>query len=140
MQSSEHTLQKLISTLFPMIGAALLLGAVISTVFTYRFITLAAKAEGRVVRLNASGAHPVIQFTPAGGSIVEFSSSGFITYAVGDQVTVLYVKDAQTPSGFRVNIDNPGALWAPTFVLVVVGTAMVVDALYVRYRSNNGAK
>jgi len=131
MPSSNRTPLNLIGMLFPIIGTALLLGAVISVVFTHQFIASAARAEGTVVRLNASGAHPVIQFTSAAGSVVEFSGDGLIHYAVGDRVTVLYVEDDQQPSGFRANIDTPGALWATAFVLIWVGIGMIGSGLYI---------
>jgi hypothetical protein len=73
MQTIGQDLNKLIGTLFPMIGAGLLLVAIASIPFTYSFINRASRAEGKVVRLSAGGAHPVIQFVPAGEAAVEFS-------------------------------------------------------------------
>jgi hypothetical protein len=125
-------MQKLIGILFPILGVALLLGASIEAVMTYRFITLASRAEGEVVRLNAGGAHPVIRFAPAGKAAIEFSTSGFIYYAVGDRVSVLYLEDAQDPSLTWAKIDTPGALWIEEISLVVIGAAMLIAGLYNR--------
>jgi hypothetical protein len=140
MQPIDRSLQNLIGTLFPIIGATLLLGAAFATVSTNRFIASATRAEGTVIRVNASGAHPVIQFKPTPDSVVEFSRSGFIHYTIGDQVTVLYVRDAQEPSGFQVNIDTPGALWVHTIVLTGVGIGMIGGGLYMRGLNNHDAK
>jgi hypothetical protein len=136
MQSIEQDLKNLIGTLFPIIGVGLLLVAIVSTPFTYCFINKASKAQGKVVRLSAGGAHPVIQFVPAAGAAVEFSGSGFITYNVDDKVTVLYLKDAQSPSGFQTTIDTPGALWFTPLLLTWIGTGFVISGLYAKYLYN----
>jgi hypothetical protein len=124
--------EKIVGTLFPMIGAGLLLIAVILSASTYRFIQIASRAEGKVVRLSAGGAHPVIQFMPPGEESVEFSTSGWINYAIGEQVTVLYLKDDQRPSGFRTNIDTPGALCFEESILTWIGGMFVIGGLYTK--------
>lgn len=134
MQPTDQSTQKLLGILFPILGVVLLLGAGLEGLVTYRFITLASRAEGKVVRLNASGAHPVVQFTPAGGAATEFSDSGYINYAVGDQVTVLYLKDTQNPSIPWTKIDTPGALWSEEITLVGLGAAMMIVGLYNRHQ------
>ena len=133
MKTIDHDLKELISTLFPVIGAGLLLAAVVSTAFTYRFINMASRAEGKVVKLNAGGAHPVIQFVPVGEAAVEFSGSGFINYSVDDKVPILYLKNARNPSGFQTNIDTPGALWATPLVFAWIGTCFVMGGLYTKH-------
>lgn len=133
MQTIEQNLKRLIGTLFPIIGAGLLLAAIVSIPFTYSFINRASRAEGKVVKLSAGGAHPVIQFVPAGEAAVEFSGNGFINYKVDDKVTVLYLKDAQSPSGFQATIDTPGALWSTQLMLTWIGTGFVIGGLYTKY-------
>lgn len=133
MQSIDQGAQKLVGILFPYIGLGLLLAAILSTVLTSRFINDASKLEGKVIRLNAGGAHPVIQFQPPGEQPVKFSGSGFINYAVGDSVTVLYLKDAQTPAGFHAKIDTPGALWDGSIALTLLGGGFIIGGLYTRY-------
>lgn len=118
--------------LFPAIGIGLLLAAIISTVLTARFINDASILEGKVIRLRAGGAHPVIQFQPPGEQLIEFSSSGFIDYAVGDPVTVLYLKDAQTPAGFHAKINTPGALWVESIVMALLGGGFIINGSYTR--------
>lgn len=132
MRTIDQERQKLIGILFPVIGAGLLLAAIVSTTLTYRFVSIASRAEGNVVRLSAGGAHPVIQFVPAGEAAVEFSGSGFINYAVGDKVTVLYLKDAQIPSGFQTNVDTPRALWFTPLILTWIGGGFVIGGFYAK--------
>jgi hypothetical protein len=133
MQAINRDMQKLLGILFPILGVVLLLGASIEALMTHRFITLASRAEGEVVRLNAGGAHPVVRFAPAGKAVIEFSTSGYINYAVGDRVTVLYLKDAQDPSMTWAKIDTPGALWFEEIHLVGLGAAMTLAGLYNRH-------
>ena len=133
MQVFDQASQKLVGLLFPIIGVGLLLGAAVETSFTYRFTKTALRAEGEVVKLNAGGAHPVIRFIPVGEKAVEFSGDGFINYAVGDKVTVLYLKDPQSPSGFQYNIDTPGALWFAPLGLTWLGVGFIVGGFYVKY-------
>lgn len=133
MKTIDHDLKELIGTLFPVIGAGLLLAAVVSTAFTYRFINMASRAEGKVVKLNAGGAHPVIRFVPVGEAAVEFSGSGFINYSVDDKVPVLYLKNAQNPSGFQTNIDTPGALWGTPLGFTWIGTCFIIGGLYTKH-------
>lgn len=133
MQTIDQDLKKLIGILFPIIGAGLLLVAVVSTACIYYFVNMASRAEGKVIRLSAGGAHPVIQFVPAGEAAVEFSGSGFINYSVDDKVTVLYLKDAQHPSGFQTNIDTPGALWSTPLILTWIGTSFVISGLHTKH-------
>jgi hypothetical protein len=133
MQTIEQDLKKLVGNLFPVIGGGLLLVAIVSTPFTYSFINRASRAEGKVVRLDAGGGHPVIQFVPAGEAAIEFSESGFINYKVDDKVTVLYLKDAQNPSGFQTAIDTPGVLWFTPLLLTWIGMAFILGGLYTKY-------
>jgi hypothetical protein len=132
MQNIDREVQKLIGTIFPILGAGLLLGAVVSAPFTYHFTQIAARAEGEVIRLDAGGAHPVIRFVPVGADVIEFSGHGWINYAVGDKVTMLYLKDIENPTGFQMNIDTPGALWFDQFVSIWLGTIFMIGGLYMK--------
>lgn len=133
MKTIEYDLKKVVGTLFPVIGVGLLLAAVVSIASTYRFINVASRAEGTVVKLNAGGAHPVIRFVPVGEAAVEFSGSGFINYSVNDKVSVLYMKDSQNPSGFQTNIDTLGALWAIPLGFTWIGTCFIIGGLYTKH-------
>lgn len=132
MREIDSSLSKLIGTLFPILGTGLLLASIISTILTFRFIDEAERIAGKVVRLNAGGAHPVIEFKPQGEGVLRHYGSGFIYYAVGDSVTVLYLKDPQSPAGFQARIDTPGALWDGTLVFIWLGGGLIVGGLYTK--------
>jgi hypothetical protein len=124
--------EEMIGILFPIIGAMILLLGVFSTAFTFHFINIASRAEGRVVRLAAGGAHPVIQFMPDGTRSVEFSANGLIYYAVGDKVTVLFLKEDPENNFFQPTIDTLGALWFVPFFLMCMGGIFLTLGLFVR--------
>jgi hypothetical protein len=133
MQAIDREIQKLMGIVFPILGAGLLLGAVVSAPFTYRFIESASRADGEVIRLDAGGAHPVIRFVPAGATAIDFSGHGWINYAVGDKVTMLYLKDAENPTGLQMNIDTPGALWFDQSILTWLGICLTIGGLYTKH-------
>ena len=56
----DQQMQKLMGTLFPLIGVALLVGTVVSV----RFINNASRAEGTVIKLNAGRAILVLNLRP----------------------------------------------------------------------------
>jgi hypothetical protein len=125
--------QRLIGMIFPFVGLASVLLATVLAVSTNNFINTASKADGKVVRLTAGGAHPVVQFVPISGEKpVEFPAGGMINYKVGDQVTVLYVKDSQNSAGLKTNIDNPGALWFLPTIFGSIGGVMTICGLQAR--------
>jgi hypothetical protein len=125
--------RKLVGNLFPIIGLGLLLCAIASAISTQHFIKSASRAEGKVIKLYAGGAHPEIRFVPAGEPAIEFSGHGFIDYAVGDKVNVLYLKDPQTPAGYQIQIDTPGALWSSTSLFTYLGISFVIGGLYTKH-------
>ena len=86
-----------------------------------------------MIKFNAGRAHPSIEFTPIGGSKVEFSGAGWIDYGVGDRVPVLYLKDPESPSGYQINIDTIGALWREQFAGTWIGIAFVLGGLSMKY-------
>ena len=134
---SDQQIQKLIGTLFPLIGIALLVGTGVSIPVTNRFINTASRAEGTVIKLNAGRAHPSVEFTPVDGTKVEFSGQGWIDYGVGDRVPVLYLKDPENPAGYQISIDTIGALWFGQFVGTWIGTGFVLSGLFMKYGSNS---
>jgi hypothetical protein len=131
MLSLDRQLQKSIGTLFPILGAGLLAGALVATVLTDRFIQGAFRGTGTVVRLNAGGAHPVVQFIPEGRAAVEFATSGWINYRVGDRVSVLYRMD-QSPMGFQARIDTPGDLYSFPSLLTGLGVGFILGGYFTK--------
>ena len=123
--TSDQQMQKLMRTLFPLIGVILLVGTAVSVPFKIRFIDAASRAEGTMTKLRTRRAHPRIEFTPVGESKVEFSGVGWIHYRVGDRVPVLYLKDAESPSGYHISVDTIGGLWFEQFMWTWIGISFV---------------
>jgi hypothetical protein len=135
---TEEQQQQFIGYLFPIIGGVLSIGAIASGIWTYRFIQMASRAEGTVIKLNAGRAHPEIQFLPAGESQpVTFSGSGSISYGIGDKVKVLYIKDPTIPAGYSYSVDTPGSLWFGTGIMTMLGTTFSIVGWH--YRSLSAA-
>src|SRR5262249_35098816 len=79
----------------------------------------AIRAEGVVVRLNAGGSHPQIDFTAASGAKISYPQGGLIFgYRPGQKVRVLY--NPNNP-GKTACIDTTGALWAVPILLAGIG-------------------
>lgn len=111
-------------TVFTLVGAALLIGAVWSSVMTGYFIAHAKTAEGVVVGLNAGGSHPQIEFTSAEGQKVSFPQGGLIFgYRVGDRVKVKYIPAGSIKS---VSLEAFGALWFAPLILLVLGGIFIL--------------
>ena len=123
---NDQQMRKLMRTLFPLIGVVLLVGTAVSVPFKIRFIDAASRAEGTMTKLRTRRAHPRIEFTPVGKSKVEFSWHGWIYYyRVGDRVPVLYLKDAESPSGYRISVNTIGSLWFDQFMGTLLGISFV---------------
>lgn len=134
MQSINRNRLNLISIFILMLGSGLLLAAGISTVSTYRFVTVASRAEGKVIRITPRDVQPVIQFVPVGTTTaVSFVGPVLVNrYTVGDQVPVLYLPDAQYSSGFQTNIDAIDTLWGFQLFLTLWGMSLVFEGLHVK--------
>ncbi|MBM3344163.1 MAG: DUF3592 domain-containing protein [Betaproteobacteria bacterium] len=126
--------------LFPVTGAVLLAIALITAISTHRFSQSASRADGTVVELAAGGAHPVIEFTPPGEQPMRLKTSGFIYFAVGDRVTVLYQKDASDPAHYRTQLDHPGARWFGPALLCGIGGGLLLAGLYTRRKLQNALR
>jgi hypothetical protein len=119
-------------------GAGFLLTAGVLTASTYRFVRMASRAEGRVIRITERNLEPVIRIVPAGSTTtVEFvhkraMTEVFSRYAVGDKVPVLYRSDAGYPAGFQTHIDTIDALWSYQLLYAFLGTSAIFNALYVK--------
>ena len=134
MQSISRNRLNLIGIFILMIGAGFLLTAGVLTASTYRFVTMASRAEGRVIRVTPRNLQPVIRFVPAGATTaVEFLETGVINrYGVGDKVPVLYLADAGYPSGFQTNIDTIDSLWTLQLFFTVLGASAIFNGLHVK--------
>ena len=72
-----------------------------------------------MVRFNAGGSHPQIEFTAASGEKVSYPQGGVISgYHEGYRVRVVYY--AKDPAAYPC-VDNFGALWGSTTMIGVMG-------------------
>jgi hypothetical protein len=116
----------LVKVLVIVIGLGLILAAAGVAVSVRSFTRKAATAEGVVVRLNAGGSHPQIEFTTGSGQKVSYPQGGLICcYRAGERVRVLYETDR--PNDARLN--TFGALWFTPLILLLVGTFLVLGGL-----------
>ncbi|MBD8547618.1 DUF3592 domain-containing protein [Sphingomonas sp. CFBP 8760] len=112
---------------FTVIGAALLIAAVIATIGVQRFRDAAARADGVVERLNAGGSHPQIRFTTTAGDVVSYAQGGLIFgYRAGDRVRVMYRPDRPQATA---RLDQFGAMWAMPLLLGLLGAGFPIGGM-----------
>ncbi len=93
---------------------------------TVSFNRRALHARGTVIRLNAGGSHPEIQFKTRSGQTIEYPQGGMIAgYVPGQQVPVLY--DPDRPQS--VTLNTFGAQWGFTVVTFVMGLVFTAAGL-----------
>ncbi len=109
---------------FLVIGAGMLIAAVVTGTAIHGFIGRAASAPGEVSRLNAGGSHPEIVFTAASGEKISYPQGGLIFgYRPGQKVRVLYSQE--DPRG-TARLDALGALWFTPLMLFGLGLALII--------------
>ncbi len=112
---------------FTVIGAALLIAAVIAAMGVQRFRDAAARADGVVERLNAGGSHPQIRFTTMAGDVVSYAQGGLIFgYRAGDRVRVMYRPDRPQATA---RLDQFGAMWAMPLLLGFLGAGFSIGGM-----------
>ncbi len=111
----------LIGFLFILIGVGLIITAITIGFTTYKFIHDSTTANGIVVRLNAGGSHPQIEFTLVSGQKISYPQGGLIFgYKPGDHLRVLYNPNNPMQTAC---IDSFGALWFSSLFLSTIGIA-----------------
>jgi hypothetical protein len=112
---------------FLMVGAGLLVAAVVNGIAIRDFIGRAASAPGVVSHLNAGGSHPEIEFTTASGEKISYPQGGLIFGdRPGQNVRVFYGQE--NPRG-TARVDAFGALWFTPLMLFGLGLALIVGGV-----------
>ncbi|UAJ08645.1 DUF3592 domain-containing protein [Polymorphobacter megasporae] len=118
--------------LFVGIGVAALAVGLWQGVQTERFVGRAVAATGHVVAVpgqespTMSGAHPMVEFTAADGSIVRYRQDGMGARTIGTPVDLLY--DPAAPADTAV-VGGFWTLWFPVAGPIVLGLAFILVPL-----------
>lgn len=117
---------RILKYVFTLIGAGLLIGAMMSYINTSKFIERASETVGTVIDLERSRSsdsttfYPVVVFEDANGREVEFrsrSGSNPPAFSRGETVSVLY--ESTTPESARINTFF--SLWGLPIILCGLG-------------------
>ena len=104
---------------FVLVGIVLLAAAATTAIGTWRWVQRTVVAQGHVVRLNAGGSHPEIEFVAASGQKVSYPQGGLVAgWRVGDVVPVRY--DPAAPARAPC-IDRVTAIWTVAIGLLFAG-------------------
>lgn len=124
-RTESFTNQKvMLSALFAVIGIGLLVIAAVTGMAKRSFARNAARAQGVVVRLNAGGSHPEIEFADVSGQRISYPQGGLIFgYRPGDKVNVLYLPNDPRRTAC---LDTFGALWFVPSLLAIMGVLFVI--------------
>ncbi|AIO49159.1 MULTISPECIES: DUF3592 domain-containing protein [Burkholderia] len=106
------------------IGVGLLVAAAISAQSTREFLRTSIVVPGLVVKLNAGGYHPEIQFTTKTGQQISYPQGGIVTKVeLGQRVEVRY--QADDPDG-SATMNVFAAIWDSTIVFAFMGAVAIV--------------
>ncbi|MBK3338637.1 DUF3592 domain-containing protein [Burkholderia pseudomallei] len=106
------------------IGVGLLVAAAISAQSTREFLRTSIVVPGLVVKLNAGGYHPEIQFTTKTGQQISYPQGGIVTKVeLGQRVEVRY--QADDPDG-SATMNVFAAIWDSTIVFAFMGVVAIV--------------
>jgi hypothetical protein len=103
-------------------GIALAIAAATAGSSRLAFARSASRASGTVLRLNAGGSHPEIEFATESGERLSYPQGGLIFgYRAGEEVSVLY--DPENPASTAC-VDAFGALWFAPLLMLFLGSAL----------------
>lgn len=112
---------------FTVLGLIFIFLGVHDAIDSFHVINRDSVASGFVVRLNAGGSHPQIQFRTRMGQIVSYPQGGFVfDYRKGDKVKVLY--NPGDPSGNPV-VKAFWILWGDVLQYISIGALILVYAV-----------
>jgi hypothetical protein len=124
---SGEKVKFLTGALFILMGVGLVVLAIKLGIAKRQFLRDASTADGLVVRLNAGGSHPQIEFTTTSGQSVSYPQGGLIFgNRIGDRVRVLYNSGDPIKTAC---VDSFGALWFAPIFLLALGILCVVLGL-----------
>ncbi|WP_342612374.1 DUF3592 domain-containing protein [Burkholderia ambifaria] len=112
---------------FVVIGVGFLIAAAINVQLTREFIRMSIMVPGEVVKLNAGGYHPEIEFVTKAGEHVSYPQGGIVSkMAVSDRPQVRYLAENPIPTA---RIDRFDAIWGNVVFFAVFGLGFIVCGL-----------
>jgi hypothetical protein len=109
------------------IGIGLLVVAAFTARSNWEFLQTSIIVPGEVVRLNAGGSHPQIEFLTKAGEHISYPQGGMIYgMKVGDRVNVRYLPDTPSQSA---TVDKFGAVWNWTLLTLIMGVGAIIAGL-----------
>ncbi|VWB54630.1 hypothetical protein BLA23254_02498 [Burkholderia lata] len=106
------------------IGVSLLIASAINAQSTREFLKTSILVPGFVVKLDAGGYHPEIQFTTRTGQQISYRQGGIVTKVeLGQRVEVRY--QADDPDG-SATMNVFAAIWDSTIVFTSIGVVAIV--------------
>ena len=118
--------------LFLVLGILLLLGALVTAANTVLFLHSAVRTEGSVEDPGPGGVHATVVFhLPSGRALHLIPGFVFTPVQSGQRVPVVYDADSPVDSA---TLDWFGSLWAPTIIMVWIGSGMLAVYAFDRPR------
>ncbi|KPJ32088.1 hypothetical protein BMUNKI379_25150 [Burkholderia multivorans] len=112
---------------FVVIGVGFLIAAAINVQLTREFMRTSIMVPGEVVKLNAGGYHPEIEFVTKAGERVSYPQGGIMSkMAVGDRLQVRYLAENPIPTA---RIDRFDSIWGNAVFFAVFGLGFIVCGL-----------
>ncbi|MEK7898137.1 DUF3592 domain-containing protein [Burkholderia contaminans] len=110
------------------IGIGFLIAAGFSVHATREFLRTSIVVPGRVVKLNAGGYHPEIEFVTKAGQHVSYPQGGLLISAmtVGQDVEVRYLPEQPIPTA---TVNTFRAIWDMPIFLLTMGLGAIVVGL-----------
>ncbi|MCO1369849.1 DUF3592 domain-containing protein [Burkholderia multivorans] len=110
------------------IGVGFLIAAAFSVQSTREFLRNSIIVPGRVVKLNAGGYHPEIEFVTKSGEHVSYPQGGILIAAmkVGQDVEVRYSPEQPIPTA---TVNTFRAIWDMPIFLATMGLGAILVGL-----------
>ncbi|KWF17608.1 DUF3592 domain-containing protein [Burkholderia pseudomultivorans] len=110
------------------IGVGFLIAAAFSVQSTREFLRTSIVVPGRVVKLNAGGYHPEIEFVTKSGERISYPQGGILIAAmtVGQDVEVRYLPEQPIPTA---TVNTFRAIWDMPIFLATMGLGAILVGL-----------
>jgi hypothetical protein len=109
------------------VGVGFLIAAAVSVQSTREFLRTSIVVPGEVVRLNAGGYHPQIDFVTKAGEHISYPQGGiFSKMKVGERAEIRYQPENPIPTATLNRFDT---IWGSLVFFTVMGCGFIVCGL-----------